>query len=80
MNELNMSVLHYTCLKKLALDKSVLGPFLSYEENEVFWMQTLWPYSQHLIFFITYEWAKYVCYITLAWKNLPWTWVYWVHS
>ncbi len=31
----------------------LLGPFVSYNENEV-----LKPYSQHFIFFVTYECAK----------------------
>jgi hypothetical protein len=32
------------------------------------------PYSQHSIFFLTYEWSnKLECYITLGWKGLPGT-------
>ncbi len=32
----------------------------------------LWPYSQHFIFFVTYEWAnKLKCYIRKGWKGLP---------
>ncbi len=36
---------------------SLLGPFTSYEENEVFWIRIKWPYSQHFIFFETNELA-----------------------
>jgi len=46
-------------MDKLAMDKhsSLLGPFISYEENEVLliWLQL---YSQDFIFFTAYEWAK----------------------
>jgi hypothetical protein len=30
---------------------SLLGPFISYEENEVLW---IWPYAQHFTF-LTFE-------------------------
>jgi hypothetical protein len=44
-------------LEKLARGKyaSLLGLFESYEENELFWLQHLGLYSQHFIFFVTYE-------------------------
>ncbi len=34
---------------------SLLGPFVTYGENEVLWIWFVGPYSQHLIFFM--EWA-----------------------
>jgi hypothetical protein len=45
--------------ERLARDKwsSLLGTFASYEENKVL-LHMLGPYSQHLIFFITYESAQ----------------------
>ncbi len=54
------SVLQYTMVKSPAKDKhfSLLGPFVSYEENEKLRIRHLDPYSQHYIFFVTYEWAK----------------------
>jgi hypothetical protein len=55
-------LLHYTIQEKLSRDKpsSLLGPLVSYEENEV-----LWLFSQNPIFIITYEWAqKLECYNT----------------
>jgi hypothetical protein len=30
-----------------------------FEENEVFWILLLGPYSHHLIYFISNEWAQY---------------------
>ncbi len=52
-------MLHYTRLKSLARDKhsSLLGPCINYKENVVLWIQLLSLYSQHFIFFVTYEWA-----------------------
>jgi hypothetical protein len=46
---------------KLESDKcsNLLGLFISYEGNEVLWIQPLGPYSQHYIFFITYESAHW---------------------
>jgi hypothetical protein len=37
---------------------SVLGPFISYKENEVLWILPQELYSQLFMFFITYEWAQ----------------------
>jgi hypothetical protein len=37
---------------------NLLGLFVSYDENEVLWIRSLGFYSQHFIFFITYEWAQ----------------------
>ncbi len=34
---------------------SLVGPFVSYEENEVFWKLLLEAYLQHYIFFESYE-------------------------
>ncbi len=54
-------VLYCTRLERLAIIKhsSLLGPLLSYGEKEVLliWLQR--PYSQYLIFFVTYEWAQH---------------------
>ncbi len=36
----------------------LLGPFVSYEESEVLWIQSQGPYSQHLILFVTNEWFQ----------------------
>ncbi len=36
-----------------------LGPFISYEENKVFWILSQGLYSQHFIFLVTCEWAQY---------------------
>ncbi len=30
---------------------NLLGPLVSYEENEMLWIRSQGPYSQHLIFF-----------------------------
>jgi hypothetical protein len=51
--------LNNTLLEKLASDKcfSILGSFISYEENKVLWILPLGPYSQHFVFFKTYKWA-----------------------
>ncbi len=53
-------MLYYTRPEKLDRVKhsSLLGPFVSYEENEVVWIQLI-P-SQHFIFFLNYELAQYV--------------------
>ncbi len=53
-------LLHYTMLERLATEKhsGLLGPFLSYEENEVLWIRAREPYSQHFILFVTQEWAQ----------------------
>ncbi len=50
-------VLHNVKLERLTRDNhsSLLGSFLSYEENEVLWIQTLGTYSKHLIFFVIYK-------------------------
>ena len=37
---------------------NLLGQFLGYKENEVLWIRTQVPYSQHSIFFVTYESAQ----------------------
>ncbi len=36
--------------------------FVSYEENDVLWIQTLWPYSLLLIFFVIYKWSNKLDY------------------
>jgi hypothetical protein len=43
-------------LVRLARDKysGLLGPFISYEENEVFYIWTMGSCSQHFIYFVTY--------------------------
>jgi hypothetical protein len=42
----------------MMLLSSLLGQFISYEEKEVLWMLSQDPYSQHFIYFITYEWPQ----------------------
>ncbi len=53
-------VLHYTRLKRFARDKhsSLSGPFISYEENEVLWMQLLVQIQNTSFFFATYNLAQ----------------------
>ncbi len=48
-------MLHNTNRKGLpgAKHTSLLGPFISCKEKEVFWKQPMVLYSQHFIFFIT---------------------------
>ncbi len=36
---------------------SMLGPFVSYVENDALGIWLLGPYSQQFIFFVTYKWA-----------------------
>ncbi len=47
-------------LKLISYDKhtSLLGAFINYEENELLWKKPMSQYSQHFIFFLTYEWAQ----------------------
>jgi hypothetical protein len=54
-------VLYCISMERLSCDKhcSFLGPFVSYEEKDVFQIQHLAPYSQHLNFFVTYTWSQY---------------------
>ncbi len=51
---------HSTRLEWPARDKhsSLMGQFVSYEENKVSWIRLLGLYSQHYIFFVTYESAQ----------------------
>jgi hypothetical protein len=42
----------------LTKQSSLFGPFISYEENEVLWMQPQGLYSLYFIFFITYDWTN----------------------
>jgi hypothetical protein len=53
--------LYFTRLERLSNDEhsSLLVAFISYEENDVLWIQPLGLYSRHFIFFLTYEWAQY---------------------
>jgi hypothetical protein len=66
-------VLLYIRLERLAMDKdsSLLGPFVSYRENYVLWIQLLGLYLQHFIFFLTYEWAEYTRLERLARDKNP---------
>jgi hypothetical protein len=52
-----ISMLHCISLESLAGDKnsSLSSPFVSYEEYKVLQMKLQRPYSQHFIFFVTYE-------------------------
>jgi hypothetical protein len=54
-NEPNKLVLHYAMLERFTTRKhsSLMDPFVSYEENEVLWIQPHGPYSQNFIFFET---------------------------
>ncbi len=47
-------------MERVATDKhpSLLGPYVSYEENKVLFIQSHVQYSQHLILLLTYEWAQ----------------------
>ncbi len=44
----------------IARDKqsNLLDLFSIKEEQEVLSIQPLWPYSEHFIFFVTYEWDQ----------------------
>jgi len=50
-------VLNCAKLERIARDKhsSLLGQFLGYRENEMFWILSLGLYTQHFIFFVIYE-------------------------
>ncbi len=64
-------LLYYKSLERLADDRLFLiGPFISYKEKEVLWIQPWETDSQQLIFFVTYKWTnKLDCYITQVWKG-----------
>ncbi len=51
----------YTRLEVLARDKhsSLRSPIVSNEEIKVFWQQLMCLFSQHNIFYVTYEWVHY---------------------
>ncbi len=59
-------MLYYTKLERFVRDKYV-SLFISYKENEVLRIQSQVMFSQHLIFFISYEWAQSE---RLGWKGL----------
>jgi hypothetical protein len=44
-------VLHFTRIERLAKDNhdSLMGPFVSYKENELLWIWPLGSHSQHFI-------------------------------
>jgi hypothetical protein len=46
-----------TLQPNLIKQSSLLGPFVGFEENKVLLIQQV-PFSQHFIFFITYDWAQ----------------------
>ncbi len=57
-------MLHYTRLERYARDKHsrlLLGSFISYRGNKVWWVQPHEFYLQHFNFFVTYEWDQEVC-------------------
>jgi hypothetical protein len=62
-------MLHYTRLKRLARDKhsSLLGPFITYEENKVLQIRTQGPYSQHVIFSASNKWAQLAIVLHYTW-------------
>jgi hypothetical protein len=53
-------VSYYISTDEIVMDKnsSFLDSFVSYEEIDVLWIQSLGSYSQHFIFFITYKLAQ----------------------
>ncbi len=53
-------VLHKTMLERLASNKhsNLSGLFISYEESKVLWKRPQGLYSQHFVFFVTYESAQ----------------------
>jgi hypothetical protein len=53
-------MLYYTRLEMITTDKhsSLLGSSVSYKENEVLGIRSQVPYSQSLIFFMTYDWPQ----------------------
>jgi hypothetical protein len=53
-------MLLYNRLEMLVRDKqsNLLDPFVSHAKNEVLWIHTQGPYSQHFIFFVTYQLAQ----------------------
>jgi hypothetical protein len=57
-------VLHHTTLGRLARDKHS-GPFISYEENEVLWMRSLGPHSQHFIFIVNWTARLLPCHFNV---------------
>ncbi len=61
-------MLYYARQERLATDKhsSFLGPFVSYEENKLLWINSLRSYSQQFIFFVTYKWAQKVSMLYYA--------------
>jgi hypothetical protein len=60
MNGPNKLMQQKTGLESLASYEypSLIGPFVTFEENEVLWKWPLLLYSQHFIFSVTYEWAQ----------------------
>jgi hypothetical protein len=56
----NYLVSHNTKQESLYNHKhpSLYEPFMSYEKNNVLWIQHLGPYSQHFILLVNYEWAE----------------------
>ncbi len=55
------SEFQYTLAETLVSEKhsSLLGPFVSYEENEVLWIRTQRPYFQNFSFFVTEERSRW---------------------
>ncbi len=53
-------MLHYTRLKRLVRDKhsSLLGPFITYEENKFLQIRTQGQFSEHFFFSVSYKWAQ----------------------
>jgi hypothetical protein len=54
-------VLQYTKLEVVTRDKhsSLSDPIVSNEEIKVLWQQLMCLFSQHIIFYVTYEWDQY---------------------
>ncbi len=58
---------HYSILERLAKEKysNLVGPFVSYEENDVLQMWHQGRYSQHFNLILTYEWDQEVFHYSI---------------
>ncbi len=76
-------MLHNTSLERLKRDKNsgLFGPFLCYEEIEVFVNTVCGVHSTSFSSELMNGSNKIQCYIILGWKDFPWTntLAYWEH-
>jgi hypothetical protein len=74
-------VLDHNRLDMRVWDKhsSLFDSFVSYKENEVMWMRPQGTYSQHFIFFVTYELAQETKVLDYIWLDTN-TLAYLTHS